>query len=773
MNIFREKFKINNIFLKIFSILTIITILILLVLSYYLNSMIIENQEDEFNQNNFSHLQQFSDSLELTLSIVSQSMSQTLWDKDIISYLVNPLNMDYQRTSRIMRILNNNVSGNKLVSTAYLFSPFSNVIYDSSNNIFSKDDSYSIKLILDDYLSLDLSDQPISKGNTSVFIKNYNSKLFIFVDVITSKRIGTLIYEINIYEIYKLIAGNFSDKNIYIFDQKGNPIINFYDDNKAIDFNNESNFIKYKDDDNPRSAKYYLLTSKNNAWNYVSTINKSTAILSWKEVIGLLLPIILFLFIFGVVFPIFISYVIYNPIKNLVRTVTVHGDDEKDIYEKEPFKNEFDFIGQSYLNVVDKYKEMQCHIKDFSKSILEKLFQNILLGEYLDDEYIDYTLDGIGNPVKANNKFTVILIKIILFEKYSEEQENHYLLRVQNFISQIAGKAEFFNVFTVVIEKDLIAIIISADPNYSDIELKQGLNNVYNALVQYSNNLSNKIIIGKGKIYRNIKDLKYSYLESKKELDYQLNKNAAEAVVSSAEKDVISSFDYINYYNERIDQIVRESVSGHKKEAEDILKRLLAEITEKNRDISRVREIFDAINNKMIENVIAFKINQEDIFNLDGKQMSESLLSSESIEEIEKHTFNFCKDVIKLICMYGRKAKYAYINEAKKFIALNYFNETLSLNDVSLSVGISHSYLSELFKEITNQNFISYLNMYRIEQAKILLSNNDVLIKDIGIKCGFNSTQNFIRVFKKYTNITPLQYRKQVTQSVDNSPPFI
>jgi AraC-like DNA-binding protein len=163
----------------------------------------------------------------------------------------------------------------------------------------------------------------------------------------------------------------------------------------------------------------------------------------------------------------------------------------------------------------------------------------------------------------------------------------------------------------------------------------------------------------------------------------------------------------------------------------------------------------------MIEKVVTFNINQEDIINLDRQQISEKLLTSISIEEIEKHAFNFCKAAIKVIYAYGRKAKYAYINEAKNYISLNYSNESLSLNDVSISIGISHSYLSELFKEITNQNFLSYLNIYRIEQSKFLLGNTDILIKDIGIKCGFNSTQNFIRVFKKYTHLTPLQYRKE------------
>ena len=53
-----------------------------------------------------------------------------------------------------------------------------------------------------------------------------------------------------------------------------------------------------------------------------------------------------------------------------------------------------------------------------------------------------------------------------------------------------------------------------------------------------------------------------------------------------------------------------------------------------------------------------------------------------------------------------------------------------------------------------------YLNNYRIDRAKDLLVNSQILIKDIGFKTGFNTIQNFNRVFKKATSMTPNEYRK-------------
>lgn len=55
---------------------------------------------------------------------------------------------------------------------------------------------------------------------------------------------------------------------------------------------------------------------------------------------------------------------------------------------------------------------------------------------------------------------------------------------------------------------------------------------------------------------------------------------------------------------------------------------------------------------------------------------------------------------------------------------------------------------------------MEYVNEYRIKQAIYFLENSDLPVMEIGLECGYNNTGNFLREFKKYTNMTPLQYRK-------------
>ena len=59
-------------------------------------------------------------------------------------------------------------------------------------------------------------------------------------------------------------------------------------------------------------------------------------------------------------------------------------------------------------------------------------------------------------------------------------------------------------------------------------------------------------------------------------------------------------------------------------------------------------------------------------------------------------------------------------------------------------------------------NFKNYINMYRIEKAKeILREKKDIKIKDLAEKLGYNSSNTFIRIFKKYEGISPTQFNPE------------
>jgi AraC-like DNA-binding protein len=83
----------------------------------------------------------------------------------------------------------------------------------------------------------------------------------------------------------------------------------------------------------------------------------------------------------------------------------------------------------------------------------------------------------------------------------------------------------------------------------------------------------------------------------------------------------------------------------------------------------------------------------------------------------------------------------------------------LSLESCADQYGTSPYTLSRAFKQITGVNFIDYLTNIRIDNAKALLLEPDLKINEVAERVGYQHSY-FNRIFKKYTGITPSQYRE-------------
>lgn len=89
-----------------------------------------------------------------------------------------------------------------------------------------------------------------------------------------------------------------------------------------------------------------------------------------------------------------------------------------------------------------------------------------------------------------------------------------------------------------------------------------------------------------------------------------------------------------------------------------------------------------------------------------------------------------------------------------------YLDPNLKLEHLSRKVHIPVKKISYAINEIYGNNFISFINDFRISEAKkiMLESHSDIKIDDVYTKVGFNSRSTFNRVFKSVTGITPAEY---------------
>ncbi|MGL5313227.1 MAG: helix-turn-helix transcriptional regulator [Peptostreptococcaceae bacterium] len=129
-----------------------------------------------------------------------------------------------------------------------------------------------------------------------------------------------------------------------------------------------------------------------------------------------------------------------------------------------------------------------------------------------------------------------------------------------------------------------------------------------------------------------------------------------------------------------------------------------------------------------------------------------------TIKEITPLITSMVKSYCNLVNEHSSEYNSQIINNAIHYLKINYKND-ISLEDVANSLFVHPNYLSSKFKNETGYSVTEFLNNLRIKEAKLLLKSTNHSISTIAYSVGYNDSKYFARIFKKFINITPSQYR--------------
>lgn len=93
-----------------------------------------------------------------------------------------------------------------------------------------------------------------------------------------------------------------------------------------------------------------------------------------------------------------------------------------------------------------------------------------------------------------------------------------------------------------------------------------------------------------------------------------------------------------------------------------------------------------------------------------------------------------------------------------EYIKSNFMNE-ISMSETARAIGYSEPYFCKMFKQQFGQSFTSYLSEYRVGEAKKMLEQPNVNVKEIGARVGYTDNNYFTKVFKRLEGLNPSEYR--------------
>ena len=100
---------------------------------------------------------------------------------------------------------------------------------------------------------------------------------------------------------------------------------------------------------------------------------------------------------------------------------------------------------------------------------------------------------------------------------------------------------------------------------------------------------------------------------------------------------------------------------------------------------------------------------------------------------------------------------------ALRYIDENYMRE-ISLEELAQVCRTNKYYLSHMFSRNQGVSVGRYILCRRIDEAKKLLEQDDMLVSDVAGAVGFDDANYFSRVFKKETGQTPREFRRSQQQ---------
>lgn len=87
--------------------------------------------------------------------------------------------------------------------------------------------------------------------------------------------------------------------------------------------------------------------------------------------------------------------------------------------------------------------------------------------------------------------------------------------------------------------------------------------------------------------------------------------------------------------------------------------------------------------------------------------------------------------------------------------------EKIAVNDIASTFGLTAIHISRVFKQQTGESLVQYINKQKMIHAIYLMKNSRLKIKDIAKAVGFDDQLYFNKVFKKYYDTSPREFRKQ------------
>lgn len=751
------KFKNKKLLTQLFTVMITFSALLMAVVS-----MVVTHQTTAtfINNNNLVYSNALYVSLQTLDTLFSgfhNSLTHITYDAGIVDSVVTPKRLPSSANDQVWSILNGYCQETEAIDEIYLYVRKTDAVFTSTYE----------KCLLEDFREKDLIAKHMSGRSATSFLKSgrttsielYKGNIYMVRDFPLNgeKRLGTLFMKMKPSILYDSLEGSQTSFSLlFAYDNDWNPLFpgmldySILPEEAARDIpflmEQGKNTLYFE------NQHYFFSQSDKTSIRLVLLVNDFAFMPSFGMVLKNSLPFFALILVLNTLLSACVLYLSYMPVQKLKKMIS----SEEHTENNESTENEWNYLTESFLKISSHKQQLDYILSDMIPKISKEFYFDLLNGKPMDSSYIQNILTNINSPLQAEGECKTI---VLTFKKPMETAEKDRLL--EHFMGTLAQcLGEISRYVMQQIDESLYAVILQYDgdtalPLITGLEVK--LEQIFFDNLAASDHAWLEI----GPKCSSLQQVSFSYLESVERLAHRkYPSKQTEGGVKSPQEDFVVP-------NHRFFQLQLKSISGFvmKGDIESARQKALhichtLALDSENRDLFRAYEFYRlAFLNVLASYRIAETDQEEYAFVFDPEPYSADM--EYNPVQMEEYMERFCIACVSLLGEKYQKQQHKYLIRARHYIEENFTNPDLSLNLLAEQCRTTTSYLSRLFKESFGINFVDYLNQYRIEKAKELLLTTDKPVKEISMTTGFNSQQNFIRVFKKHTGMTPGQFKSQ------------
>jgi two-component system response regulator YesN len=545
----------------------------------------------------------------------------------------------------------------------------------------------------------------------------------------------------------------------------------FFELSSLIDYDSlvNSDAIFYKDLYNETLAVNHVKSDVAD-WEYGSIIPMEIFLEKVNYIRTIIIIYVALCFIIGGIIVYSITRRNYSPLIRIMQLFGEIADRPADKTEEAP-KNEFKFIESSINRLINEKETFQNKLRQQNEALRYNFLTRMMKRRIWSYSTIDNAFESYGITFKSDDfmvmTFTIDDLSRLFFDENAEDTEENMQLiyiMVKNVSKELIGEKHLgYFCETDGMMTCLINIIGRKGKENDDALINEILQIAQRIKEFFKENFALYLSVAVSDIHSGYSGISTAYTETVEIIEYKTLVDETDTVIHYStirpdEKWEEQDFGMLQKERKFMNCIAAEDYNSAHYILNDIIENDFSRSIH-SLQIAKCR-IFGLVNSML--NAVGEIKTTVDIEFFEELDPVNRLLNSKTLVELQKQV-NFIFDSInRYYTSKNKDAAKELMDSALSFIQDNFAQPDLSVSSISEKFNVSVSYLSRIFKKQTGLGVLDYIHKIRLEEAKKLLKDSSLNVKDIADRVGYYNTVTMTRAFRKYEGVTPGKFREIV-----------